>query len=102
MTITLRKAAHVIAGVLLAMLVTQWTLRLGLLGAAYWRSGGAGVRAELMDASMHLARDTGIGWGMALSIQGLLVALTVLSAGVFLKTRAANGQTSSQQPRTAR
>ena len=74
-----------VAGILFVLAMLQWLLRLGLAAQRFWRSGLAGVKAEVMDASIHLTRNFALSWEGALVVQGLLILLTVVSGLVYFR-----------------
>ena len=52
-----RNTMRLISGTAFALTILQWVLRLPSAIAAFSRAGIAGMKGEMIDASMHLVRN---------------------------------------------
>lgn len=91
-----RQGLRLLAGVVFTLTVLQWVLRLRLATEGYFRSGLEGIKAEVMDASIHLTGNWSLSWGGALLVQAGLALLTILSGIVCFRGVRSRGHRASR------
>ena len=82
-----RRLVHVASFVLLGLIVFHWVLEAGLIGVAFWKRGYSGVLSELMDSTIRITGEPGVGETTILITQGGRILVALVLAFVFAKTR---------------